>query len=104
MILSSLLPANVVIVNFCEVEPVINLFLPLLQAQLTKVKAQFLLQQRFCQNYFNVVVWKRAYKLCQRDIFRAIKVLLSILATLLVSSTTAERSFSVQRLVGTLII
>ena len=43
MRLSSLLPANVVIVNFCEVEQAINLFLPLLQAQLTKVKAQFLL-------------------------------------------------------------
>ena len=41
--LSSLLPANVVTVNFCEVEPAVNLFLPLQQTPLIKVKAQFLL-------------------------------------------------------------
>ena len=40
MRLSSLLPANVVTANFCEVEPAVNLFLPLLQAPLIKVKAQ----------------------------------------------------------------
>ena len=50
MRLSSLLPANVVTANFCEVEPAVNLFLPLLQAPLVEVKAQFLLWQRFCQN------------------------------------------------------
>ena len=99
MRLSSLLPANVVTANFCEVEPAVNLFLPLLQAPLIKVKAQFLLWQRFCQNHSDVVVWKRAYKLCQPDIFPAIKILLSILATLPVSSATAERSFSTLRLI-----
>ena len=45
----------------------------------------------FCQNHSGVVVWKRANKLCQLDIFPAIKILLSILATLAVSSATAER-------------
>ena len=42
------------------------------------------------------MVWIRAYKLCQPDVFPAIKihVLLSILATLPTSSSTAERSFS----------
>ena len=42
--------------------------------------------------------WKRAYKLCQPDIFPAIKRLLSILVTL-PSSATAERSFSTLRLI-----
>ena len=87
-------PSNIVTANFCEVEPAVNLFLSLLQAPLIKIKAQFLLWQRFCQNYSDVVVWKRAYKLCQRNIFPAIKILLSILATLPASSATAERSFS----------
>ena len=82
MRLSSLLPANVVTANFCEVEQAVNLFLSLLQAPLIKVKAQFLLWQRFCQNHSDVVVWKRAYKLCQPDTFPAIKIILSILATL----------------------
>ena len=81
MRLSSLLPANAVTANSCEVEPAVNLFLPLSQAPLIKVKAQFLLWQRFCQNHSDVVVRKTAYKL---------KILLSILATLLVSSATAE--------------
>ena len=62
MRLSSLLPANVVTANFCEVEPAVSLFLPLLQVPLIKVKAQFLLWQRFCQNQSDVVVWKKAYK------------------------------------------
>ena len=35
----SFLPVNVVTANFCEVEPAVNLFLPLLQAPLIKVKA-----------------------------------------------------------------
>ena len=48
--LSSLLTANVVTANFCVVEPAVSLFLPLLQAPLIKVKAQFLLWQRFCQS------------------------------------------------------
>ena len=56
MRLSSLLPANVVTANFCEVDPAVNLFLPFLQAPLIKVKAQFLLWQRFCQNHSDVVV------------------------------------------------
>ena len=99
MRLSSLLPANVVTANFCEVELTVNHFLPLLQAPLIKVKVQFLLWQRFCQNYSDVVVWKRAYKLCQLDIFPVIKLLLSILATFLVSSATVERSFSTLRLI-----
>ena len=43
MRLSSLLPAKVVTANFCEVEPAVNLFLPILQAPLIKVKVQFLL-------------------------------------------------------------
>ena len=47
--LNLLLSANVVTANFCEVEPAVNLFLSLLQAPLIKVKAQFLLWQRFCQ-------------------------------------------------------
>ena len=76
MRLSSLLPTNVVTVNFYEVEP---LFL-LLQAQL--IKAQFLLLQRFCQNHCDAVVWKKAYKLCLPVIFPSIKILHSILATL----------------------
>ena len=50
--LSSLFPANVVTANFWEVEPAVNLFLPLLQESLIKVKAQFLLWQRFCQKSF----------------------------------------------------
>ena len=61
--LSSLLSANVVTANFCEVEPAVNLFLSLLQAPPIKVKAQFVLWQRFCQNHSDVVVRKRAYKL-----------------------------------------
>ena len=32
MRLTTFIPANVVIANFCEIEPVVNLFLPLLQA------------------------------------------------------------------------
>ena len=59
MRLSSLLQANVVSANFCKVEPAVNLFLPLQQAPLIKVKAQFLLWQRFCQNHSDVVVWKK---------------------------------------------
>ena len=43
MQLSSLLPANVVTANFCDVEPAVNLFLPSLQTLLIKVKAQLLL-------------------------------------------------------------
>ena len=58
--LNSFLPANVVMANFCEFELAVNLFLPLLQAPLIKVKAQFLLWQKFCQNHSHVVVWKRA--------------------------------------------
>ena len=58
MRLKSLLPAN-----FCEVKPAVNLFFSLLQTPLIKVKGQFLLWQRFCQNHSDVVVWKRAYKL-----------------------------------------
>ena len=99
MRLSSLFSANVVTTNFCEVEPAVNLFLPLSQAPLIKVKAQFLLWQRFCQNHSDAVLWKRAYKLCQLDIFPAIKMLLSILATLPVSSATSQQSFSTQRLI-----
>ena len=57
MRLSSLLLANVVTANICEVEPAVNLFLPLLQAPRIKIKAQFLLWQRFCQNHSYVVVW-----------------------------------------------
>ena len=98
MRLSSLLPANVVTANFCEIKSAVNLFLLLLQAPLIKVKAQFLLWQRFCQNHSDVVVWKRAFKLCHPDIFPAIKILLCILAALPVSSATAERSFSMLRL------
>ena len=37
MQLSLLLPANVITANFCEVEPAVNMFLPLLQAPLIKV-------------------------------------------------------------------
>ena len=94
MRLSSLFPANVVTAILCEVQQAFNLFLPLLQAPLIKVKAQFLLWQRFCQNHFDVVLGKRAYKLCLPDIFPATKLLLSILAALQVSSATAEQSFS----------
>ena len=50
----------------------VNLFLLFLQAPLIKVKARLLLWQRFCQNHSEVAVWKRAYKLCQLDIFPAI--------------------------------
>ena len=99
MRLSLLLSANVVTAVICEVESAVNRFLPLLQAPLIKVKAQFLLWQRFCQNHSDVVVWKRAYKLCQPDVFPAKTTLLSILATLSVSSATAERSFSTLRLI-----
>ena len=94
MRLSSLLTSN-----FCDVEPAVNLFLPLLHAPLMKIKAQFLLWQRFCQNHSDVVVWKRVYKLCQSVIFPAIKILLSILATLPASFATAERLFSTVRLI-----
>ena len=99
MRLSLLLPTNGVTANFCEVEPAVNLFLPLLQAPPIKVKAQFLMWQKFCQNHSDVVIWKRAYKLCQTDIFPAIKILLSSLATLSVYFATAERSFSTLRLI-----
>ena len=54
MRLSSLLPVNVVTANFCEVEPAVNLFFPLLQAPLIKVEVQFLQWQRFCQNHSDV--------------------------------------------------
>ena len=74
-------------------------FLPLLQAPLIKVKAQFQLWQKFCQNHSDVVVWKRAYKFCQTDIFSALKILLSIFATLPVSAVTAEGWFSTLRLI-----
>ena len=67
MPLSLLLQDNVVTANFYEVEPAVNLFLPLLQAPLIKVKAQFLLWQRFCQNHFDVVVWKRAIFSCNKN-------------------------------------
>ena len=43
MRLSSSLAANAVTANFCEVEQAVNLFLPLLQVPLIKIKAQFLL-------------------------------------------------------------
>ena len=99
MRLSLLLPTNVVTVNISEVEPAVNLFFTLLQAPLIKVKAQFLLWQRFCQSHSDLVVWKRAYKLCQLDIFPTIKLLLSILASLPVYSATAERSFFTLRLI-----
>ena len=79
MQLSSLLPVNVVTANFCEVEPAVNLFLPLLQATLIKVKAQLLLRQRFCQNLSDIVVWKRACKLSQANIFLAINILYPVL-------------------------
>ena len=45
------------------------------------------------------MIWKKAYELCQKDVFPAIKKLLSVLATLPVSSATAERSFSALRLI-----
>ena len=96
---SSLLPANVVTANSCEVEPAVNLFLSLLQAPLTKVKAQFLLWQRIFQNYSDAVIWKRAYKLCQPNSFPTKEILLSILATLSASSATAVRSFFTLRLI-----
>ena len=99
MRLSSFFLANVVTANFCEVELAVNMFLPLLQAPLIKVKAQFLLWQRVRQNHFDVVIWKRAFKLCHPDIFPVIKILPSILVTLPVSSTAAERSFSALRLI-----
>ena len=54
VLLSLLLPANVVTANFCEIELAVNLFLALLQAPLIKFKARFLLWQRFCQNHSNV--------------------------------------------------
>ena len=94
MRLSLLLPANAITANFCEVNPAVNLFLPLLQAPLIKVKAQFPLWQKFCQNYSDAIKLKRAYKLGQPDIFPALKILLSILATFPVSSAVAERSLS----------
>ena len=52
MRLSSLLPVDVATANFCEVEQAGNLFFPLLQAPLIKVKAQFLLWQRFFSKSF----------------------------------------------------
>ena len=69
-------------------------FLPLMQAPLIKIKAQFLLWQRFCQNHSDVVVSKRAYNLCQPDIFLAVKILLSNLAILSAFFAAAKRSFS----------
>ena len=43
------------------------------------------------------MVWKIAYKLSQTDVFPAIKILLSNLKTLPVSSATAKRSFRALR-------
>ena len=54
--LSLLLLANVVTANFCKVEPSVNLFFPFSQLPVIKVKPQFLLWQRICQNHFDVVV------------------------------------------------
>ena len=58
-----------------------------------------LLWQKFFRNHSDVVVCKRAYKLCKPGIFPAVKILLSILATLPVSSVTAKPSFSILRLI-----
>ena len=80
MRLSSILSINVVAANFFEIEPAVNVFVPLLQEPLIKVETRFMLCQRFCQNHSEVVVWKRGYKLCQPNIFPAIKILLSILS------------------------
>ena len=66
---------------------------------LIKVAVQFLQWQRFCQNPSEVVVWKRTHKLCQPNVFPAIKVLFSIVATLSISSATAEGSFSALQLI-----
>ena len=92
--LSLLLPANVVTANICKVEPAVNLFIPLLQAPIIKVKAQLLLWQS--QNPSDVMIWKRAYKLCLPDSFLAT---ISAIIILPVSSATAERSFSTLRLI-----
>ena len=61
MRLNTFLPANVVTANFCEVKPAVNQFLLLLQALLIKIKAQFLLWQRFCQNHSDAVVLKKDF-------------------------------------------
>ena len=97
--LSSLLPANIATVDFRDIEPAVILYLPLLQMPLMTVKAEFLLWQSLCQKHSEIVIWKRAYELCQKDVFAAIKKLLSVLATLPVSSATTERSFSALRLI-----
>ena len=99
MQLSLLLPANIATVDFRDIEPAVILYLPLLQMPLMTVKAEFLLWQSLCQKHSEIVTWKRAYELCQKDVFPAIKKLLSVLATLPVSSATAERSFSALRLI-----
>ena len=99
MQLSSLLPANIATVDFRDIEPAVILYLPLLQMPLMTVKTEFPLWQSLCQKHSEIVIWKRAYELCQKDVFPAIKKLLSVLATLPVSSATAERSFSALRLI-----
>ena len=75
------------------------MFLPFLQAPLVKVKAQFVPRQRFYLNHSKVVVLKKAYKVCQPDVFPEIELQLGIFAAFPLSSVTAERSFSARRLI-----
>ena len=60
---SSILPTNIVTANFCKIEPEDNVFFVTTGA-LIKLKAQFLLWKRFCQNHSEAMVWIRACKLC----------------------------------------
>ena len=61
--------------DFRDIEPAASLYLPLLQMPLMTVKAEFLLWQSLCQKHSEIVIWKRAYELCQKDVFPAIKKL-----------------------------
>ena len=71
--------------------------MPLLQASVAEVEAQFSLWQKLSK-HLEISGWKSAYQLCDIDIYPAIRLLLSVFGTLSVFLATAARLFSALRL------
>ena len=94
MQLSFLLPANCLNAQFSDNESVVALFMPLLQTFVAEVEAQFSLWQKLSERHLEILDWKSAYQQCDFDIYPAIRILLSILDTLPVSSVAPKKSFS----------